>query len=212
MKSSVTVKDISEDNFHKICVVGGGITGAMMVLLLKNSNLFKLNDIGWIKPQEKLKDDFRTTFFNKTSMELLNNLKILKKLKKSDYTPVSKIKVYGTNHYLPLEWDYSETEIKFGAVIKNKVILNILEDQLKDITQYDSFVNNTKCNNFERTLYLENKTYIKTHLVLSADGKILSKKITINKYFKQNIKHIAISGFLNYLKSTIQLLYRHLQI
>ena len=75
MKSSVTIKDLSKDNFHKICVVGGGITGAMMVLLLKNSNLFKLKDIGWIKPRVKLKDDLRTTFFNKTSMELLNNLK-----------------------------------------------------------------------------------------------------------------------------------------
>ena len=68
---------------------------------------------------------------------------------------------------------------------------------VKDIKQYDSFVNNTKCNKFERTLYLENKTHIKTHLVLSADGKnsYLRKLLSINT-IKKNIKHIAISGFL----------------
>ncbi len=198
----MTIKDISQDNFHKICVVGGGVTGAMMVLLLKNSNLFKFSDIGWIKPKVKLKDDLRTTFFNKTSMELLNNLKILKKLKKNDYTPVSKIKVFGKNHSSPLEWDYSDTEMKFGAIIKNNIILNILEEQLEDITQYDSFVNNTKCNKFERTLYLEDKTYIKTHLVLSADGKnsYLRKLLSINTINK-NFKHIAISGFLKLSKN-----------
>ncbi len=202
MKSSVTIKDLSKDNFHKICVVGGGITGAMMVLLLKNSNLFKLKDIGWIKPRVELKDDLRTTFFNKTSMELLNNLKILKKLKKSDYTPIRKIKVFGVNTSSPLEWDYSDKEIKLGAVIKNNIILNILEERLKDVKQYQSFVNNTKCNKFERTLYLEDKTFIKTHLILSADGKnsYLRHLLSINTLNK-SIKHIAISGFLKQSKN-----------
>ena len=45
-----------------------------MVLLLKNSNLFKLGEIGWVKPQLRSKDDLRTTFFNQTSLELLKNL------------------------------------------------------------------------------------------------------------------------------------------
>ena len=198
----MTIKDLSQDNFHKICVVGGGITGAMMVLLLKNSNLFNLKDIGWIKPQVKLKDDLRTTFFNKTSMELLNSLKILKKLKKNDYTPIRRIKVFGVNTASPLEWDYSDKEIKFGAVIKNNTILNILEEQLKDVKQYQSLVNNTKCNKFERTLYLEDKTFIKTHLVLSADGKnsYIRQLLSINTINK-NIKHIAISGFLKQSKN-----------
>ena len=74
----MTIKDLSQENFHKICVVGGGITGAVMVLLLKNSNMFKLNEIGWVKPKLKSKYDFRTTFYNETSLKLLNNLNILK--------------------------------------------------------------------------------------------------------------------------------------
>ena len=81
MRSLVAINDLSQENFHKICVVGGGITGAMMVLLLKNSKMFKLSDIGWIKPSLKSRDDFRTTFYNKTSLELLNNLNVLNKLK-----------------------------------------------------------------------------------------------------------------------------------
>ena len=50
----MAIDDISQENFHKICVVGGGITGAIMVLLLKKSKMFKLNDIGWVKPSLKL--------------------------------------------------------------------------------------------------------------------------------------------------------------
>ena len=194
--------EISQENFHKICVIGGGITGAMMVLLLKNSKMFKLSDIGWVKPSLKLKNDLRTTFYNKTSLELLNNLNILNKLKKNDFTPVKSIQVFGPNYSLPLEWDYVDTKREFGAVIKNDIVLNIIEEELKDIKQYESFVNNTKCNQFERTLYLENKTSINTHLVLSADGKnsYLRKLLSINTINKKT-KHIAISGFLKQSKN-----------
>ena len=198
----MTIKDLSQENFHKICVVGGGITGAVMVLLLKNSNMFKLNEIGWIKPKLKSKYDFRTTFYNETSLKLLNNLNILKRLKKNDYTSVKNIKVFGPNHSSPLEWDYFDTKRELGAVIKNDIVLNIIEDKLKDIKQYDSFVNNTECKEFERTLYLENKTFINTHLVLSADGKnsYLRKLLSV-KTIKKNTKHIAISGFLKQSKN-----------
>jgi 2-octaprenyl-6-methoxyphenol hydroxylase len=198
----VTIKDLSQENFHKICVVGGGITGAVMVLLLKNSNMFKLNEIGWIKPKLKSKYDFRTTFYNETSLKLLNNLNILKKLKNNDYTSVKNIKVFGPNFSSPLEWNYFDTKRELGAVIKNDIVLNIIEDKLKDIKQYDSFVNNTECKEFERTLYLENKTFINTHLVLSADGKnsYLRKLLSV-KTIKKNTKHIAISGFLKQSKN-----------
>ena len=42
MSLSVAIKEPFKENFHKICVVGGGITGAMMVLLLKNQIYLKL--------------------------------------------------------------------------------------------------------------------------------------------------------------------------
>ena len=101
-----------------------------------------------------------------------------------------------------MEWSNLNTKRKFGAVIKNDVVLKIIEEQLKDIKQYDSFVNNTSCNDFERTLYLENKKFIKTHLVLSADGKnsYLRKLLSI-KTLNKNSKHFAISGFLEQSKN-----------
>ena len=77
MQSSMNIKDLPEENFHKICVVGGGITGAIMVLLLKKSNLFKSTDIGWIKPNLKSKIDLRTTFYNRTSIEFTEHRKYL---------------------------------------------------------------------------------------------------------------------------------------
>jgi len=205
----VAINELSQQNFHKICVVGGGITGAIMVLLLKNSKMFKLGDIGWVNPSVKSKNDFRTTFYNEVSLELLNNLNIINRLKKNDYTPVKNIKVFGPNHSSALEWDYFDTKREIGAVIKNDIVLKNIEDKIKNIKQYDSFVNNTKCNEFERTLYLGNKTSINTHLVLSADGKqsYLRKLLSINTINKKT-KHIAISGFLksskNHNSSAIQ--------
>ncbi len=198
----MAIDDILQENFHKICVVGGGITGAIMVLLLKNSEMFKLSDIGWIKPSLKLKNDLRTTFYNKTSLELLDKLNILNKVKKNNYTPVKSIQVFGPNHSLPLRWDYDDTKREFGAVIKNDIVLNIIKEELKDIKQYEGFVNNTKCNQFERTLYLENKTSINTHIVLSADGKnsYFRKLLSINTINKKT-NHIAISGFLKQSKN-----------
>ena len=201
MKLSMNIKDYENKTFHKICVVGGGITGAIMVLLLKKSNIFKLSEIGWIKPNSKSYEDLRTTFYNKTSLELLKNLNVFKKIKKNDLTTVKKIKVFGNKNALPLVWDYKDPNSKLGAVIKNNIVLNALEKQLKDITKYDSFVNNTKCNKFERTLYLENKTSINTHLVISADGKNshLRELLSINT-IKKNSNHIAVSGFLKQSK------------
>ena len=57
MKSAEVTKKSSQEFFHKICVVGGGLTGAIMSLLLKNSNLFKSHEIGWIKPKIADSDD-----------------------------------------------------------------------------------------------------------------------------------------------------------
>ena len=197
MKSSESFKIPSKEYFHKICVVGGGLTGAIMVLLLKKANLFKPDEIGWIKPKVLTYNDIRTTFYNKKSLGLLKNLGILKNLKSSDYTSINKIQVFGINNSSPLEWDYSNSKLDFGSVIKNNIILDTITEQLNDIKQHDSLVTNTQYDEFERTLYLKNKTHIKTHLVLAADGKssFLRKILSISTLQKK-VNHIALSGFL----------------
>lgn len=201
MKSSINTQGRSKECFHKISVVGGGITGAFMVLLLKKSRLFKVNEICWIKPKTKINHDLRTTFLNQTNLKFLNNLGVLKKIDKDKYTSIKKIEVFGSNNVSPLVWDYKDPKINFGAVVENNVILNSIEDHLEGIKRYESLVSNTTCNVYERTLYLENKISIKTHLVISADGKnsYLRKLLSINTIDK-NIKHVAISGFLRQSK------------
>ena len=186
-----------KEYFHKICVVGGGLTGAIMTLLLKNSGLFEKNEIAWIKPREKKLSDFRTTLYNSKSIDLLENSGLLKSLKYDDYTNVRQISVFGARGSLPLIWDNSDLTDPLGIIIKNEVVLNAINEKLNDIIRYDGVITNTTINNFERTLYLNNKKNIKTHLLLSADGKnsYIRKLLSINTINK-NTKHIAISGFL----------------
>jgi len=202
MKSFKIVKNPSKELFHKICVVGGGLTGAIMVLLLKKSNLFKPHEIGWIKPKNKVFKDIRTTFYNKKSLELLESLGLLENLKTSDYAFINKIQVFGVNNSSPLEWDYSNSKLNFGSVIKNDIILSSLTNHLNDIKQYNSLVTNTQCDDFERTLYLKDKTRIKTHLVLAADGKSsYLRKILSIKTLPKRTNHIALSGFFQQSKN-----------
>jgi len=201
MKSSKDRKKVHQEYFHKICVVGGGLTGAIMVLLLKQSKLFKKNEIAWIKPKEKKHTDFRTTFYNSASIELLKNLHLIDNLDFDDYSTVNQIEVFGAKRSSPLIWNNSSSNSPLGIVVKNEIILDALDKLLNDIPNYDGTVTNTDINEYERTLYLDNKKSIKTHLVLSADGKSsYMRKLLSIKTIEKNTKHIAVSGFLKQSK------------
>ena len=202
MKSVEITKIPPQEYFHKICVVGGGLTGAIMTLMLKKSKLFKSDEIGWIKPKIEISNDIRTTFFNEKSISLLKKLNLLKNLESNDYTFINKIQVFGMNSISPLEWGHSNSKSNFGAVIKNDIIFKSISKELKDIKHYESLVTNTQHNDFERILFLKDKTIIKTSLVLAADGKnsYLRKLLTINA-FQKKVNHIALSGFLQLSKN-----------
>ena len=202
MKSFTSTENLPKEFFYKICVVGGGLTGAIMLMLLKKSKFFNTNEISWVKPKIEKNNDLRTTFYNQTSIDLLKKLGVFETLKKRDIAIVKRIEVYGKKDANPLVWDYSSKNDYFGAVIKNKAILNSLHKKLKDIEHHDSIVTNTTFDDFERTIYLKNKTYIKANLVLSADGKNsqLRKLLAINTIEKKT-GHIAISGFLKQSKN-----------
>jgi len=201
MRSPKNRKKVYQEYFHKICVMGGGLTGAIMVLLLKQSKLFKKNEIAWIKPKEKKHTDFRTTFYNSASIELLKDLHLIDNLDFDDYSTVNQIEVFGAKRSSPLIWNNSSSNSPLGIVVKNEIILNALDKLLNDIPNYDGTVTNTDINEYERTLYLDNKKSIKTHLVLSADGKSsYMRKLLSIKTIEKNTKHIAVSGFLKQSK------------
>ena len=203
MKSLTNKQPLPQEHFYKICVVGGGMTGAIMALLLKKSKLFNTNDIAWIMPNIKIPNDLRTTFYNEESIELLSKLNIWSDLKKSDYTHVKKIQVFGKKNATPLIWDNSNKDKNFGAIVKNKVMLDSIFSKLNDIKKYENFVTNTTCDNFERTLYLNDKHYVKTNLVLCADGKnsqlrkLLLIKTILKKSDYTNVKKIQVFGKKN---------------
>ncbi len=196
MKPLINSDISSKEHFYKITVVGGGITGAIMVLLLKNSNLFDTKEIMWIRPKNTASNDLRTTFYNHSSFKLLSRLNILNKLKKADYSEVKEIKVFGKKNTSPLIWS-SDGKSPLGTIIRNNIILDSIIKELSDIKQSDSLVTNTTCDEFERTLYLKNKQSIKTHLVISADGKNSRiRELLSIKTISRQTNHTAISGFL----------------
>ena len=200
MKTAIEKQIVPNDYFHKISVIGGGLTGAFMMLLLKKSNLFNIHDLAWIKPKNNINTDLRTSFYNSKNLKLLKELNVLQNISEKNITLVKEIHVFGQNTISPLIWKPSQDGI-MGAIIQNDKILNLLNNQLKNIITYDSFVTNTKYDDFERHLYLKNKTCLKTNLVLSADGNNsnLRKLSSINTISK-NTNHIAISGFLRQSK------------
>jgi len=161
MKLTKKQEELRQEYFHKICVIGGGLTGAIMVLLLKNSNLFKKNEIAWIKPKEKKQSDLRTTFYNPASIQLLKNLSLIDNLNFNEYSKVNQIEVFGVKGSSPLVWNCSSSKLPLGLVIKNEVILNTLDNLLNDIPCYDGIVTNTDIDEYERTLYLNNRKSIK---------------------------------------------------
>ena len=200
MKTAIEKQIVPNDYFHKISVIGGGLTGAFMMLLLKKSNLFNIHDLAWIKPKNNINTDLRTSFYNSKNLKLLKELNVLQNISEKNITLVKEIHVFGQNTVSPLIWKPSQNGI-MGAIIQNNKILNLLNNQLKNIITYDSLVINTKYDDFERRLYLKNKTCVRTNLVLSADGNNsnLRKLSSINTISK-NTNHIAISGFLRQSK------------
>lgn len=200
MKTAIEKQIVPNDYFHKISVIGGGLTGTFMMLLLKKSNLFNIHDLAWIKPKNNINTDLRTSFYNSKNLKLLKELNVLQNISEKNITLVKEIHVFGQNTVSPLIWKPSQNGI-MGAIIQNNKILNLLNNQLKNIITYDSLVNNTKYDDFERHLYLKNKTCVRTNLVLSADGNNsnLRKLSSINTISK-NTNHIAISGFLRQSK------------
>ena len=200
MKTAIEKQIVLNDYFHKISVIGGGLTGAFMMLLLKKTNLFNIHDLAWIKPKNNINTDLRTSFYNSKNLKLLKELNVLQNISEKNITLVKEIHVFGQNTVSPLIWKPSQNGI-MGAIIQNNKILNLLNNQLKNIITYDSLVNNTKYDDFERHLYLKNKTCVRTNLVLSADGNNsnLRKLSSINTISK-NTNHIAISGFLRQSK------------
>ncbi len=58
------MKSLVDNKFYTITVVGGGLTGQLMVALLLNRNFLDPNKLCWINTNKKKSKDTRVSFLN----------------------------------------------------------------------------------------------------------------------------------------------------
>ena len=186
------MKSLVNDEFYTITIIGGGLTGELMVSLLLKSKFIDPDKLCWINLNKKKFIDTRVSFLN------INNFFQLKhdfkyNFNDSDYLNIEKIQIHNENERLPLSLE----EKNHGVIIKNDTLKKVFNISKKDIKIFNTKVVNTKHDQYFRYLYLEDGTKIKTSLVLSADGNSSTlRDLAKVKYIYQNLNHTIISGYL----------------
>ena len=187
MKNSVNEKS------YTITVIGGGLTGHLMVSLLLKSNSIDPSKICWINLNKKKTKDTRVSFLN------INNFFLLKcifgyDLNNINFLYIKKIQVHNENEKLPLSL---EDKNNHGIIIENDTLKKTFKISKTNLNKFSSKVIKTKNDQYYRYLYLENGTKIKTSLVISADGNSSSlRDFAKIKYISQNLNHTIITGYL----------------
>ncbi len=177
-----------------VTVIGGGLTGKLMVTLLIKSNIFKKNKLCWINTEKKISKDKRVSFINfKNFFKLENDYKI--NFLTNHYLKINKIQIHNTDEIKPL---CLEDEVGHGVVIRNDILKSSLIVSEDDLTVYKSKVISTSYDEFLRYLILENGMKINTSLVLSADGNLSPVRNMSNiNFIDHDLDHTIISGYLN---------------
>ena len=103
------------DKFYTVTVIGGGLTGQLMVSLLLKSNFIDPNKLCWINLNKKKNIDTRVSFLN------INNFYQLKRNFKYNFNNITflnikKIQIHNENEKLPLSL---EDKNNHGIIIKN---------------------------------------------------------------------------------------------
>ena len=88
-------KTKNEKNYD-IAIVGGGLTGKLMVSILVNSGIVAKKSLCWINTENKLSKDRRVSFINyKNFLKLKNDYEI--NLLKKNYITINKIDIHNLN-------------------------------------------------------------------------------------------------------------------
>ena len=188
MKSSVN------DEFYTITVIGGGLTGQLMVSLLLKSNNIDSNKICWINLNKKRSIDTRVSFLNTNNFFKLKH-KFKYYFNDNDCLHIKKIQIHNENEKLPLSLEDKQGH---GVIIKNDALKNTFKFLKKNLKVFKSKVIKTKTDQYHRYLYLEDGTKLKTSLVISADGNSSNlRDFAKIKYVSHNLNHTIISGYLH---------------
>ena len=187
------MKNLTNEKFYTITVIGGGLTGELMVSLLLKSNLINPKELCWVNLNKKKSKDSRVSFLNTNNFfQLKHGFKY--HFNKSDFLNIQKIQIHNENEKLPLSL---EDKHSHGVIIKNDTLKKVFNVSKKSLKIFTSKVIKTKHDQYHRQLYLENGTKIKTSLVLSADGNLSTlRDLAEIKYVCKNLNHTIISGYL----------------
>ncbi len=186
------LKNESKKNYD-ITIVGGGLTGKLMVAMLTNCNLFDKNKLCWINTDNKNFKDLRVSFIN------YNNFLKLKKsirldISSKDYSVIDKIELHNTDEKYPLRLNDFNNH---GIIIRNDILKKNIKFSEKKVDIYKSKVITTKFDEFKRYLILKDGTKIKSELVISADGNLSPlRELCKIKYLNNNLNHTIITGYL----------------
>ncbi len=181
-------------NNFDVTVVGGGLTGSLMIyILLSNKNLSNIK-ICWIKPKEKNLSDDRVSFYNSANISKLSKISFFQNIADKEITVIKEIHVLNEKQNKPLKWKKNPY---MGFILKNKFVQKKLLDKIKNITIYDSYVVKSVSDEFNRTITLQNGNVIYSNLVIAADGSNSNlRKISSIKYLSHQLNHLAITGYL----------------
>ena len=193
------MKSSANDKFYNITVIGGGLTGKLMISLLLKRNNIDSKKLCWINLNKKKFIDTRVSFLN-----IKNFFKLKHKFKyhfnDSDFLNIKKIQIHNENEKLPLSL---EDQKGHGVIIKNDTLKKTFKVSKKNLNIFKSKVIKTENDQYHRYLYLEDGTKIKTSLVISADGNTsASRDFAKIKYDSQILDHTIISGYLYSKKLT----------
>ena len=178
---------------YSITIVGGGLSGKLMLSLLINSGEFDKSKLCWVNTDDENHRDIRVSFINyKNFINLKNNFRF--DVCSKDYLIIDKIQLHNTNEKYPLNLNDVNNH---GIIIRNDILKKNIKFSKKKVAIYKSKVVSTKFNEFNRYLFLKDGTKIKSALVISADGSLSSlRELCKIKYFNKDLNHTIISGYL----------------
>ncbi len=192
MSNQLFTKSKNSKHFDLV-VVGGGLTGLLMVYILLKSQIVTKNQLCWINPDENIANDDRVSFYNAKNINELKTFNLLNDLSDCNFNEVNEIQVLIEGQKKPLTWNEKSN---LGLVLKNNVIQKLIKSKIQT-NIINSKVINSDINKFERFITLENGQIISSNLIIGADGSNskLRELCSIN-YYSHDLKHVAISGHL----------------
>ena len=94
------MKNSVNDKFYTVTVIGGGLTGQLMVSLLLKSNNIDSNKLCWINVNKKRFIDTRVSFLNTNNFFKLKD-KFKYHFDDNDFLNIKKIQIHNENEKSP---------------------------------------------------------------------------------------------------------------